>query len=42
VVVGRTLAEFGRIDALLNIVGAVQGIDLFQMTDEQWNTGMEL
>jgi NAD(P)-dependent dehydrogenase (short-subunit alcohol dehydrogenase family) len=41
-VVGRTLAEFGRIDALLNIAGAVQGIDLFQMTDEQWNTGMEL
>jgi 3-oxoacyl-[acyl-carrier protein] reductase len=41
-VAGRTLAEFGRIDALLNIAGAVQGIDLFQMTDEQWNTGMEL
>jgi 3-oxoacyl-[acyl-carrier protein] reductase len=41
-VVGRTLAEFGRIDALLNIAGAVPGIDLFQMTDEQWNTGVEL
>jgi 3-oxoacyl-[acyl-carrier protein] reductase len=41
-VIGRTLAEFGRIDALLNIAGAVAGIDLFQMTDEQWNTGMEL
>jgi 3-oxoacyl-[acyl-carrier protein] reductase len=40
--VGRTLAEFGRIDALLNIAGAVQGIDLFQMTDEQWNAGVEL
>jgi 3-oxoacyl-[acyl-carrier protein] reductase len=26
----------------LNIAGAVPGIDLFQMTDEQWNTGMEL
>src|SRR5215813_6488178 len=36
-VVGRTLAKFGRIDALLNIAGAVPGIDLFQMTDEQWN-----
>jgi 3-oxoacyl-[acyl-carrier protein] reductase len=41
-VVGRTLAELGRFDALLNIAGAVPGIDLFQMTDEQWNTGMEL
>jgi 3-oxoacyl-[acyl-carrier protein] reductase len=41
-VVGRTLAEFGRIDALLNIAGAVPGIDLFEMTDEQWNAGMEL
>jgi 3-oxoacyl-[acyl-carrier protein] reductase len=41
-VVGRTMAEFGRIDALLNIAGAVPGIDLFEMPDEQWNTGMEL
>jgi 3-oxoacyl-[acyl-carrier protein] reductase len=41
-VVGQTLAEFGRIDALLNIAGAVPGIDLFEMSDEQWNTGMEL
>jgi 3-oxoacyl-[acyl-carrier protein] reductase len=41
-VVTRTLAKFGRIDALLNIAGAVPGINLFQMTDEQWNAGMEL
>jgi 3-oxoacyl-[acyl-carrier protein] reductase len=41
-VVGRTLEKFGRIDALLNIAGAVPGIDLFQMTDEQWNAGAEL
>jgi 3-oxoacyl-[acyl-carrier protein] reductase len=41
-VVSRTLAKFGRIDALLNIAGAVPGIDLFQMADEQWNEGMEL
>lgn len=41
-VVSRTLTRFGRIDALLNIAGAVPGIDLFQMTDEQWNTGIEL
>ncbi len=42
VVIGRTLAKFGRIDALLNIAGAVPGIDLFQMADEQWDAGMEL
>jgi 3-oxoacyl-[acyl-carrier protein] reductase len=41
-VVDQTLAKFGRIDALLNIAGAVPGADLFQMTDEQWNAGMEL
>jgi 3-oxoacyl-[acyl-carrier protein] reductase len=41
-VVSQTLAKFGRIDALLNIAGAVPGIDFFQMTDEQWNAGMEL
>jgi 3-oxoacyl-[acyl-carrier protein] reductase len=41
-VVDRTLATFGRIDAVLNIAGAVPGIDLFQMTDEQWQAGMEL
>lgn len=41
-VVGRTLEKFGRIDALLNIAGAVPGIDLFQMTDQQWNEGIEL
>ena len=38
----RTLDRFGRIDALLNIAGAVPQIDLFEMTDEQWQAGMEL
>ena len=37
-----TLDSFGKIDALLNIAGAVPQIDLFEMTDEQWRTGMEL
>ena len=37
-----TLDHFGRIDALLNIAGAVQQIDLFQMTDAQWDDGMAL
>ncbi len=37
-----TLDRFGRVDALLNIAGAVPQIDLFEMTDEQWYAGMEL
>jgi 3-oxoacyl-[acyl-carrier protein] reductase len=42
VVVETTLSAFGRIDALLNIAGAVPQIDLFEMTDEQWDGGMAL
>lgn len=41
-VVEQTLAAFGRIDALLNIAGAVPQIDLFEMTDEQWDAGLAL
>jgi 3-oxoacyl-[acyl-carrier protein] reductase len=41
-VIERTLARYGRIDALLNIAGAVPGVDVFQMTDEQWESGMAL
>jgi len=41
-VVEQTLAAFGRIDALLNIAGAVPQIDLFEMTDEQWERGLAL
>ncbi len=41
-VVDQTLAAFGRIDALLNIAGAVPQIDLFEMTDEQWEAGLAL
>jgi len=40
--VNKTLDRFGRIDALLNIAGAVPQIDLFKMTDEQWRAGTEL
>ena len=40
--VDETLATFGRIDALLNIAGAVPQIDLFEMTDEQWEAGLAL
>jgi 3-oxoacyl-[acyl-carrier protein] reductase len=42
IVVKKTLERFGRIDALANIAGAVPGLDLFEMTDEQWQTGMAL
>src|SRR5262249_27211810 len=41
-VVAGTLERFGRIDALLNIAGAVPQIDLFEMKDEQWDDGMAL
>jgi 3-oxoacyl-[acyl-carrier protein] reductase len=41
-VVDQTLQKFGRIDALLNISGAVPQIDLFEMTDEQWDAGLAL
>ena len=37
-----TLERFGRIDALVNIAGAVPQIDLFEMTDAQWEDGMAL
>jgi len=42
VVVKTATEKFGRIDALLNIAGAVPQIDLFEMSDEQWRAGMEL
>ncbi|HEY4075094.1 MAG TPA: SDR family oxidoreductase [Herbaspirillum sp.] len=42
VVVSRSMEAFGRIDALLNIAGAVPQIDLFEMSDAQWDAGMAL
>ena len=41
-VVEATLERFGQSDALLNIADAVPGIDVFEMTDEQWNAGLAL
>jgi NAD(P)-dependent dehydrogenase (short-subunit alcohol dehydrogenase family) len=41
-VVEETPKDFGRIDALLNIAGAVPQIDIFEMTDQQWQDGAEL
>lgn len=40
--VAKTLEKFGRIDALLNIAGAVPQIDILEMTDAQWDDGMAL
>jgi 3-oxoacyl-[acyl-carrier protein] reductase len=42
ILVKSTLDRFGRIDALLNIAGAVPQIDLFEMTDAQWEDGLAL
>jgi 3-oxoacyl-[acyl-carrier protein] reductase len=41
-IVNATLNLFGKIDALLNIAGAVPQIDLFETTDAQWEEGMAL
>jgi 3-oxoacyl-[acyl-carrier protein] reductase len=40
--VEETLNRFGRIDALVNIAGAVPQIDLLEMTDIQWEDGLAL
>jgi 3-oxoacyl-[acyl-carrier protein] reductase len=42
IIVKGSLDRFGRIDALLNIAGAVPQIDLFEMTDAQWDDGLAL
>jgi NAD(P)-dependent dehydrogenase (short-subunit alcohol dehydrogenase family) len=42
ILVSSALNRFGRIDALLNIAGAVPQIDLFEMTDAQWEDGLAL
>lgn len=41
-IVEGTIKRLGRIDVLLNVAGAVPQIDLFQMTDAQWDDGMAL
>jgi 3-oxoacyl-[acyl-carrier protein] reductase len=41
-VIDETIKKFGRIDAVINIAGAVPQIHLFEMTDEQWNDGAEM
>lgn len=41
-VVSATLEAFGRIDALVNIAGAVAQVDLFEMKDDEWDAGFNL
>ncbi len=41
-VIARTIDRFGRIDALVNIAGAVPQVDLFTMTDDEWTDGLAL
>jgi len=41
-VINETREKFGRIDALVNVAGAVPQVHLFEMTDEQWNDGAEM
>jgi 3-oxoacyl-[acyl-carrier protein] reductase len=40
--VDAALKQFGRIDALINIAGAVPQIDLLEMTDAQWDDGLAM
>ncbi|MCK9687009.1 SDR family oxidoreductase [Scleromatobacter humisilvae] len=41
-VVRRAVAAFERIDALVNIAGAVPQVDVLEMTDAQWDAGFAL
>jgi 3-oxoacyl-[acyl-carrier protein] reductase len=41
-VVKQTLDRHSRIDALINVAGAVPQTDLFAMTDAEWNDGLAL
>jgi 3-oxoacyl-[acyl-carrier protein] reductase len=41
-VVSHVVAAFGRIDALVNIAGAVPQVDVLEMTDAQWDAGLAL
>jgi 3-oxoacyl-[acyl-carrier protein] reductase len=40
--VDQTLKQFGRIDAVVNISGAVPQVDLLEMTDAQWDDGLAM
>jgi 3-oxoacyl-[acyl-carrier protein] reductase len=40
--VDEALKRFGRIDALVNVSGAVPQVDVLEMTDAQWEDGLAL
>lgn len=40
--IDTTVKQFGRVDALVNIAGAVPQIDILEMTDAQWDDGLAL
>lgn len=40
--VDATLKQFGQIDALVNISGAVPQVDVLEMTDAQWDDGLAM
>lgn len=42
VLVDQALTKFGRIDAVVNISGAVPQVDLLEMTDAQWDDGLAM
>jgi NAD(P)-dependent dehydrogenase (short-subunit alcohol dehydrogenase family) len=41
-IVQKTIDAFGRIDAVVNIAGDVPQIDLFEMSDKEWDDGLSL
>ena len=41
-IVEKLMSRFGRVDALVNVAGAVPTADLFDLTDADWDDGMAL
>ncbi len=41
-IIHETTARFGRIDALINVAGAVPQVDVFELSDAQWIASMEV
>jgi NAD(P)-dependent dehydrogenase (short-subunit alcohol dehydrogenase family) len=41
-IVDTVMSRFGRVDALVNIAGAVSPADLFELTDAEWDDGLAL
>ena len=41
-IVEAVISRFGRVDALVNVAGAVSQAELFSLTDADWNDGLAL